>query len=371
MSEKIILKSDTKENWRAANPVLLDNQLAFEQGSRRFKVGEGSKPYNDLPYSGGGDLEGENFIFVMLGPNKNENGTIMNNAYKEAVQKKPYGNNLSKYNPFYIIFSGKMTHTTPVEITHNLHINFIGFGEKEANSLYLNLNTQLSELTVKNTSLNVNMSTHPLAKLYCDNVMLGTSALVYKHNIAVKIKLKNTFIYSSSSITFLSGDFYVNVQLDNCITDSPNAIDVHTANTSQFGITANNCRFKESVFATNNRMIAQLNNCFANAGSFVTSAGDAIITIRNSYIQVGMLEGFSAGGDGALKLEILNSEIVFDGDDGTEDYIFQVAPGKLKEIRMMSCLFFSETEKFVSDLLSNNNSTVIMCSGSTNKLIHK
>lgn len=43
---------DTIENWKAKNPVLLNGELGLISNDQRYKVGDGSTPWNDLPYRG-------------------------------------------------------------------------------------------------------------------------------------------------------------------------------------------------------------------------------------------------------------------------------------------------------------------------------
>ena len=43
-------RHDTAANWKAANPIPMDGELCFETDSKRFKIGNGAKNYNDLPY---------------------------------------------------------------------------------------------------------------------------------------------------------------------------------------------------------------------------------------------------------------------------------------------------------------------------------
>ena len=67
MSQQIKLRRDTASNWTAANPVLGQAEIGFENdnlglftgsgpawlnnGAARFKIGDGSTPWNTLPYS--------------------------------------------------------------------------------------------------------------------------------------------------------------------------------------------------------------------------------------------------------------------------------------------------------------------------------
>lgn len=44
------LRCDTKENWTAANPVLLKGELGLDLTANRMKMGDGVTAWNDLPY---------------------------------------------------------------------------------------------------------------------------------------------------------------------------------------------------------------------------------------------------------------------------------------------------------------------------------
>ena len=53
LSTRIGLRSDTLENWTAANPILLDGEVAvvFDGENQIFKVGNGISRFNQLPFS--------------------------------------------------------------------------------------------------------------------------------------------------------------------------------------------------------------------------------------------------------------------------------------------------------------------------------
>lgn len=48
---KIQMRRDTAENWTTNNPTLLSGEWALETDTRRMKIGDGTTPYNTLPYS--------------------------------------------------------------------------------------------------------------------------------------------------------------------------------------------------------------------------------------------------------------------------------------------------------------------------------
>lgn len=62
LDAKIVLRNDTAANWKMANPILLEGEFAVELDTKKFKLGDGTTPWNSLKYldfggSSGGDLE--------------------------------------------------------------------------------------------------------------------------------------------------------------------------------------------------------------------------------------------------------------------------------------------------------------------------
>lgn len=53
---KIQMRRDTAENWKTNNPTLLAGEWALETDTRKMKMGDGTTPYNLLPYT---DIEDE------------------------------------------------------------------------------------------------------------------------------------------------------------------------------------------------------------------------------------------------------------------------------------------------------------------------
>lgn len=58
MAKKVIIaqmqqRRDTRANWEATNPLLLDGELGIVTDDRNlYKVGDGMSHWNDLPYRG-------------------------------------------------------------------------------------------------------------------------------------------------------------------------------------------------------------------------------------------------------------------------------------------------------------------------------
>ena len=50
-ANKVQLRRDTATKWAAANPKLLSGEIGFETDSRKFKIGDGTTPWNELAYS--------------------------------------------------------------------------------------------------------------------------------------------------------------------------------------------------------------------------------------------------------------------------------------------------------------------------------
>lgn len=53
-----LIKADTRENWESNNPILSDKEIGYEQGTGRYKIGDGIIHWNDLSYEINTDFEG-------------------------------------------------------------------------------------------------------------------------------------------------------------------------------------------------------------------------------------------------------------------------------------------------------------------------
>lgn len=51
----IVIKSirSTKPALESLNPILLDNQIGYEEDTKKWKIGDGIRHYKELPYSVG------------------------------------------------------------------------------------------------------------------------------------------------------------------------------------------------------------------------------------------------------------------------------------------------------------------------------
>ena len=52
MGVVIQLRGDTASAWTAANPVLADREMALETDTDKFKIGNGTDQWDELPYGG-------------------------------------------------------------------------------------------------------------------------------------------------------------------------------------------------------------------------------------------------------------------------------------------------------------------------------
>lgn len=50
INSRIQLKIDTAALWTSGNPLLLSGEVGFESDTGRFKIGDGTKKWNSLPY---------------------------------------------------------------------------------------------------------------------------------------------------------------------------------------------------------------------------------------------------------------------------------------------------------------------------------
>lgn len=54
---RLVQRVDTLENWTSTNPVPLNGEVCVESGSNLFKIGDGEKSWNELPYANKGKTE--------------------------------------------------------------------------------------------------------------------------------------------------------------------------------------------------------------------------------------------------------------------------------------------------------------------------
>ena len=68
MATKIQFRRDTASNWQSTNPVLNQGEPGVETNTGKLKIGNGSDPWNDLPYGDG--IVGDNGS-IAVGLNSN------------------------------------------------------------------------------------------------------------------------------------------------------------------------------------------------------------------------------------------------------------------------------------------------------------
>ena len=66
----IILRNDTTSNWTTKDPVLKEGELGVENGTNKFKIGDGTSKWSELGYAGGD--EAKNFEVVPTGAEEND-----------------------------------------------------------------------------------------------------------------------------------------------------------------------------------------------------------------------------------------------------------------------------------------------------------
>ena len=54
----IVLRAGTGEQWKLANPILADGELAYDKTSYSIKIGDGIKAWNELDYIHAGNFVG-------------------------------------------------------------------------------------------------------------------------------------------------------------------------------------------------------------------------------------------------------------------------------------------------------------------------
>ena len=57
LKTRIVLRSDTAENWTSSNPQLLKGEIGVELDTLKFKFGDGTSNWNSLKYAGVGSDE--------------------------------------------------------------------------------------------------------------------------------------------------------------------------------------------------------------------------------------------------------------------------------------------------------------------------
>lgn len=86
LKTRIVLRSDTAENWTSSNPQLLKGEIGVEIDTLKFKFGDGTKQWNDLKYAGVGSDELNSAIESYINENiLGEDGKIKPELLPEGV----------------------------------------------------------------------------------------------------------------------------------------------------------------------------------------------------------------------------------------------------------------------------------------------
>ena len=81
---KFQMRNDTAANWASANPVLLIGEIGFENDTNKFKFGDGTTAWNNLPYAGTDaaqiqaliDAAEDNYYTVVRNADETDNAAI-------------------------------------------------------------------------------------------------------------------------------------------------------------------------------------------------------------------------------------------------------------------------------------------------------
>lgn len=57
MATRIQLRRGSASLWQSENTLLAEGEVGFETDTGQFKIGNGTDPWNDLPYGGAGGIE--------------------------------------------------------------------------------------------------------------------------------------------------------------------------------------------------------------------------------------------------------------------------------------------------------------------------
>lgn len=86
LKTRIVLRSDTAENWTSSNPQLLKGEIGVEIDTLKFKFGDGTNQWNDLNYAGVGSEELNSAIESYINENiLGEDGKIKSELLPEGV----------------------------------------------------------------------------------------------------------------------------------------------------------------------------------------------------------------------------------------------------------------------------------------------
>ena len=64
LNTKIVMRNDTAANWTEKNSVLLKGEFGVETDTNKFKSGDGTKAWADLPYAGADESVIKSIILI-------------------------------------------------------------------------------------------------------------------------------------------------------------------------------------------------------------------------------------------------------------------------------------------------------------------
>ena len=153
-------KRDTNTNWETNNPILLDGEIVIVDTNDgvRFKIGDGTSRYNQLPYAGVSSLNGETGdLTVSIGygentvgnavtgtavteePNYTPSGTISLTSTETAVVRTVSSSLSYYYSNYKLYMSGVDTTVNTTNISVPNSATFVG------NGVTLALNVEVEE----------------------------------------------------------------------------------------------------------------------------------------------------------------------------------------------------------------------------------
>lgn len=85
LKSRLVLRNDTAQNWTSANSVLLKGEIGIEIDTLKFKIGDGTKTWNQLSYVGMGADEINSAIESYVNDNILSDGKIKEELLPEGI----------------------------------------------------------------------------------------------------------------------------------------------------------------------------------------------------------------------------------------------------------------------------------------------
>lgn len=256
---RIQQRVDTKHNWETNNPTLLVNEVGYEKETGRYKIGNGEKSWNELPYGSSID------------PNEGEKTYIINTStfeYKDLIELVE-----QNYTTFLITQDTKINLTDYIsnEESNDFPKGITFKGQKQEYTL------QFSEVYYENSDMwgdyliAYNLSFINLTPCICETY--GINAL-YNCNFYDCVITGKFGVYDSCSL--------INCNFYNCTLDATFSDQFDSSGTTSF----NDCKI-ETIYWTEgfSELINELifNNCDIKKFHSLESKGE-YITFKNCNI---------------------------------------------------------------------------------------